>query len=227
VSVVQLAILITVFAPFILAVWVAFMHWVQARRNPRGPTSGTDGFGSVRSRFAAKRPGVFARPKFVRFGLAIDRCGTVRVDPSVLRGALRSLIGTTTRSTSSGQVPVTSLTRGRQMHVRVVDDGVGTDRMSHESRRAKRERWSRCRVRPWPLKQGRITARQSRSGFCCRRAPGPRRVTLPPRAFPSIREFDPTRRTHSAGGRRSAPRDAADIESLCAVGSTVHTDRDA
>jgi hypothetical protein len=132
VSVVQLAILITVFAPFILAVWVAFMHWVQARRNPRGPTSGTDGFGSVRSRFAAKRPGVFARPKFVRFGLAIERCGTVRVDPSVLRGALRSLIGTTTRSTSSGQVPVTSLTRGRQMHVRVVDDGVGTDRMSHE-----------------------------------------------------------------------------------------------
>jgi hypothetical protein len=147
-SSVQLAVLFAISAPFILAVWVAYMHW------PRSPTSGgarreelpgSAGVGPRRGRFAAEtlelEPEVraaadsiagLARENSVRLELAVDPRTTVRVDPIVLGTVLRSLIGTAARSTFSGQVLVTAVTLGTQMHIRIVDDGRGADQTSRE-----------------------------------------------------------------------------------------------
>jgi signal transduction histidine kinase len=56
----------------------------------------------------------------------------VHVDPGALRKALRETMLIAIRAAPGGQVLVTALTLGSQLHIRITDDGLGADQRDRE-----------------------------------------------------------------------------------------------
>jgi signal transduction histidine kinase len=144
----QLGFLFAVAAPFILAVWVARNHRRQApMRGGTIPREVAEGavLGLTRAVSEAQTLDLeaelgagmealegLALARFVRLELAVGQGATVRIDAVVLRAVLRSILGSAIRSTADGQVLVTALALGSQMHIRIIDDGVDADQTSRE-----------------------------------------------------------------------------------------------
>jgi hypothetical protein len=144
----QLGFLFAVATPFILAVWVARNHRRQAPMRggsiPR-EAAGDVVIGLTRAVSAAETLDLevelgagmaelegLAQARFVRLELAVGQGLTVRIDAGVLRTVLRSILGEAIRSTADGQVLVTALALGSQMHIRTIDDGADADQTSRE-----------------------------------------------------------------------------------------------
>ena len=148
-SIVQSGLPLALSMPFILAVWIAFLHRrrVTAYRNP--PHAETAGGGgtlsdlilaaapsvdlevALREALAAADP--VARSLWVRMNLAVDATKTVPIDPGALRIALRDIMLTAINAAPGGQVLVTAVTLGRQLHIRITDDGPGADQRLREA----------------------------------------------------------------------------------------------
>jgi len=73
-----------------------------------------------------------AHAHFVRIRLAISPDSAVRMDAFALRAALRGMIHAAVVAAPGGQVLVTAMALGTQMHVRIVDDGARTDQRLRE-----------------------------------------------------------------------------------------------
>jgi glucose-6-phosphate-specific signal transduction histidine kinase len=148
-SMLLMGFLFVIATPFTLVVWVAYRHWPQSTPNAIAITEDCDGLetrGLTRARFAADTLSVerevraaidtlddLARANLARLDIAVRQESVVRVDPIVLRTVLHSLIGTAIRSAPTGQVLVTAMPLGSQMHVRVIDDGADTDQATREA----------------------------------------------------------------------------------------------
>jgi hypothetical protein len=139
-TILQLTLLFVVSAPFCVALWIAFLH-----RSPAAPCGGT-GLGLIDTCFTAESLDLeaearaaadaaigLARENFVRIRLAVKPGTNLRVEPEALRTALRTIVDTAVRATPGGQVLLTGMVVGTQVHVRVVDDGVKTDQALRES----------------------------------------------------------------------------------------------
>jgi hypothetical protein len=144
-SMVQLGLLLALAAPFFVAVWVAFLHWPRGTGRADGTPAASGECvvrGLTRARFAAETLDIerevrnavddLASQHAVRLDMAVHQGSTVRIDPVILRTALRSLIDAAIRSATPGQVLITALTLGSQMHIRIVDDGADADQVSRE-----------------------------------------------------------------------------------------------
>lgn len=146
-SIVLPGLLLTLGAPFGLAVWIAFTHRRRTTASERAVADQTAR--AVRpaagSRFAAEavdlEPAIrevaaalasVARAHLVRIDLAVSDAMTVHMDPTVLGMALRETMLTAIQAAAGGQVLVTTLTLGSQLHIRVTDDGLGADQQDRE-----------------------------------------------------------------------------------------------
>ena len=145
-SVVQSGLLFAVLAPFAIAIWVASRQRplsaisqdatpdeiVELSPNGIGFSAETlDVEHAVRE--AANACHSVARAQFVHIELAVNSDIKVRVDPNALRVALETAMRIAIRATPGGQVLVTAAHLGRQMHIRIVDDGATADQRSRES----------------------------------------------------------------------------------------------
>jgi signal transduction histidine kinase len=147
-SIVQSGLPLALSMPFILVVWVAFLRRgrVTAQRNPSyGETEAVEGPPSdlisappsvdlevaIREALIAADP--VARSLWVRMDLAVDAAMTVPVDPGALRIALRDILLAAINATPGGQVLVTAVTLGRQLRIRITDDGPGADQRLREA----------------------------------------------------------------------------------------------
>ncbi len=142
----QSGLLFLLCGPFVLALWVAFIH---ARRNTPGaslaphPSAGLD---PAVPRFSAEVIDVEAalreaatavispaRVHRVRIDLAVTAAMTLHVDPGSLGIALQQTLLTAIHAAPGGQVLVTAVTLGSQLHIRVTDDGSGADQLNRET----------------------------------------------------------------------------------------------
>lgn len=142
-SIVQFGLLLTFGAPFVVAIWIAFTH--RQRTSASDGTSFRDagGFsGRLKSvavdieaavKDAATATGPLARAHWVKLDLAVSPSMRVHADPNVLGTALRETMMAAIRATPGGQVLVTAANVGRQLHIRIADDGRGDDQPRRES----------------------------------------------------------------------------------------------
>jgi len=150
-SIVQLGLLFAISVPFAVSIWVASRHQpLPAMGLDVTPDDTTAlslsgiGFNAVTMdvehavREAATASHAAARAKFVQVELALHadilHSGIkIRVDPNALRVALETAMGVAIRATPGGQILVTAAPLGRQLHIRIVDDGMNADQRSRES----------------------------------------------------------------------------------------------
>lgn len=133
-------------APFALAVWIAFTHQRRAMAS-KAPYAHTESaaLDPTRIRFEAETVdlesalwetatalGSVARAHWVKIDVAVHAGMTVCVDPSALRIALREAMLSAIRRAAGGQVLVTAANLGSQLHIRVIDDGLGADQQGRE-----------------------------------------------------------------------------------------------
>ena len=147
-SIVQSGLPLALSIPFILVVWVAFVHRrrLTAQRSPfhaetekAGGTPAEPALAprsadlevALREALVAADP--VARSLWVRMELAVDAAMTVPVDPDALRIAVRDILLAAINATPGGQVLVTAVTLGRQLHIRITDDGPGADQRHREA----------------------------------------------------------------------------------------------
>ena len=153
-SLIQSALLSAAVAPFLLAIWAAFMNrplapaggMASAAPCPRarpgfkaetGFKAGT-GFEAETSLFAPLARAVaealepLARTHRVRLSLAVPPDMLVRADPDALRMALRETMLTAMQATLGGKVLVSALRVGAESHVHVTDDGTDADQRARE-----------------------------------------------------------------------------------------------
>jgi signal transduction histidine kinase len=145
-SIVQLGLLFAISAPVAIAIWVA-----SRRRPPPAASldatpdemreSSPNGIGLSAEtldvehavREVANASHSAAHAQFVQIELAVHSDIKVRADPNALRVALETAMRIAIRATPGGQVLVTSERLGRQMRIRIVDDGMAADQGSRES----------------------------------------------------------------------------------------------
>ncbi len=145
-SVVQMGLLATIVAPFLLAVWCAFAPWPAATDNGGRPVEAFGASVLTRSGFAAEtldlEPIVRAATdalrdeadaRSVHVQLAVDPGLKARVDRNSLEVALQSAALTAIQAAPGGEVLITGTTFGGQVHVRITDDGKETDQRTRES----------------------------------------------------------------------------------------------
>ena len=138
-SIVQSGLPLALAMPFILAAWIALVHRQRVSMSQTGPyaTAETGGADPVDLE-AALREAVIAvdsvaRSRWVRIEVAAGAPMAVPVNPSALRTALRDTMLTAINAAPGGQVLVTAATLGRQLHIRITDDGPGTDQGVRET----------------------------------------------------------------------------------------------
>ena len=144
-SVVQLGLLLAIFAPFALALWVAYQRGPRASTNRANRPDIVAEFPLTRVSFAAEtmeiEPAVRsaadavhheARARFVQIELAVRPGTKAHVDPRALRSALHATVLTAVHATPGGQVLITTQTLGSQLHIRITDDGRNADQLTRE-----------------------------------------------------------------------------------------------
>ena len=147
-SIVQPVLLLALCAPFVLAIWIALTH--RRRAVPRTDTAPhriaeTKALDPTRARFEAETVDVEAAVReaaatmeaeagvdWVRIDLAVRPAPKVHVDPGTLRMALRETMLSAIRASPGGQVLVTTVTLGSQLHIRITDDVPGNDQRGRE-----------------------------------------------------------------------------------------------
>ena len=141
-SLIQSGLLSAAVAPFLLAIWAAFMNRQlapaggMASAAPYPPAR--PGFEAATVPFAPLARGVaealepLARTHRVRLSLAVPPDMLVRADPDALRMALRETMLTAMRATLGGKVLVSALRVGAESHVHVTDDGTDADQRARE-----------------------------------------------------------------------------------------------
>jgi len=148
-SIVQSGLPLALLLPFILAAWIAFLHRQQAAMSegtslpamaeigPEDPVgtwfagAGADLETALRDALVAVES--VARLRWVRIELAVGSTMTVPVNPGTLGMALRDTMLTAIGAAPGGQVLVTAAGLGSQLHIRVTDDGPGTDQRLREA----------------------------------------------------------------------------------------------
>ena len=175
---VQLGLLSAATAPFLLAIWAAFLNRQLAPAAVLDPPSG---FLPSGTRFAAETLNLaamaqvvaealepLAHAHHVRICLAVPQGMTVRADPGALRMALRETLLTAMRATPGGQVMLSALTVGTESHIRITDDGA-------EARQQRRESMARGAEELIALQGGRliVVARPGRGTTVTIRLPMP------------------------------------------------------
>lgn len=147
-NIVQPGLLLVLCAPFVLAVRIAFTHRRRATASestvPYQIPESVDP-DPINARFEAKTVSLeaavreaavamasLARVHYVRIDHAVSAAMTVHVAPSALGMALRETLLTAIRGAPGGQVLVTAVTLGTQLHIRVTDDGPGADQQGRE-----------------------------------------------------------------------------------------------
>ena len=141
----QLGLLFATSAPFALAMLVASRHLPPVTADGDATPDAIGEFPQSRTGFEAVTLEVeaavkaaleashsMARATFVHVESAVLPGTIVRVDPNVLRAALRAAIQTAIQATPGGQILVTGTPLGGQLLIRIVDDGVNTDQRSRE-----------------------------------------------------------------------------------------------
>jgi signal transduction histidine kinase len=147
-SIVQSGLPLALSMPFILAAWIALMHRQRATTSQgntpyaaveNGSADPVDtGFAvAALDLEAALREAMVAvnstaRTRWVRLELAVGGATSVRVDPSALRTALRDTMLIAIGAAPGGQLLVTALMLGSQLHIRITDDGPGNDQQVRE-----------------------------------------------------------------------------------------------
>jgi signal transduction histidine kinase len=145
-SIVSLVVLTAVTAPFALAVWAAFLHAKLTRGQPN-PADISDRTPSVDFapseaesldvasilREAADALAPLARDHFVRIAIAVSPGLSIRTDRHTLNMVAREMIEIAIRAAPGGQMLVTALPLGTQLHIRIADEGAGTDQQLRES----------------------------------------------------------------------------------------------
>jgi hypothetical protein len=149
-SIVQSGLPLALAMPFILAawIWIVFLHRQRATACQAGPYAPVEAGGvdpvddglvaaSVDLE-AALRDAVLvveavARSRWVRMELAVGPAIPVPMDPSTLRMALRDIMLTAINAAPGGQVLVAAATLGRELHIRITDDGSGADQQVRET----------------------------------------------------------------------------------------------
>ena len=147
-SLIQSALLSAAVAPFLLAIWAAFMNrplapaggMASAAPCPRARPGlkAETGFEAETSLFAPLARAVaealepLARTHRVRLSLAVPPDMLVRADPDALRMALRETMLTAMQATLGGKVLVSALRVGAESHVHVTDDGTNADQRARE-----------------------------------------------------------------------------------------------
>jgi signal transduction histidine kinase len=145
-SVVQMGLLAAIVTPFALSIWVAFVHRPMVPNNFGAPVEAFGASALTRSGFAAEtldlEPIVRATAhalrdkasaRSVRVQLAVDPGLKARVDRNSLQEALRTVVLTAVQATPGGQVLITGMSVGGQLHIRITDDGKNTDQRTRES----------------------------------------------------------------------------------------------
>jgi signal transduction histidine kinase len=127
--------------PFLVAAWIAFMHRQRLTAGPDtarcaaaaiGDADGNLGHGAEGGDLeaalyeAVAAVDAVARARWVRIELAVAPAISVTMDPGALQTALRDTMLTAIDAASGGQVLVTAVTPGGQLHIRITDDGPGT-----------------------------------------------------------------------------------------------------
>jgi len=146
--IVQTAMILALCAPFVIAIWIAFVHREPATVSGspgQHRIAGSAGVIPIAARFeaepvdleAAIRDAVaaidpLARQHCVGIDLAVAAPMTVQVDPGALGTALHETLRTAIRATPGGQVLVTAASNDTQIHIRVSDDGTVVDRRIRE-----------------------------------------------------------------------------------------------
>jgi signal transduction histidine kinase len=144
-STVQSGLLMALTAPFCLAIWIAFTHRRRVSVGERTATYEVAEAIGLNTRFEAETVDLeaavrkvaaaldsLARANWVRIDLALSAAMTVRVDPGALGMALQETMLTAIHAAAGGQVLVTTVTLGSQLHIRVTDDGLGADQQDRE-----------------------------------------------------------------------------------------------
>ena len=144
-SIVQLGLVFAICAPFILAIWVAFVHRPPLLVPEAASPDAIGEFALTHASFEAETidleqavrtvadaVGDLSRARSVRVELAIRPGTKVRVDPNALRFALRSTVMNAICATPGGQVLIAATTLGSQLHVRITDDGANADQLARE-----------------------------------------------------------------------------------------------
>jgi hypothetical protein len=146
-SVVQMGLLAAIVTPFALSIWVAFVHRPLAPNNSGAPAEAFGASALTHSGFAAEtldlEPIVRAvahslrdeaGARSVRVQLAVDPALRARVDRCSLEEALRTAVLTAIQAAPGGQVLITVMTVGGQLHIRITDDGKNNDQRTREGR---------------------------------------------------------------------------------------------
>ena len=144
-SIVQLGLLAAISAPFALSVWVAYVHRPSVLAGECPPSEATTAFALTRTNFATEtldlEPAVRAtaltlhneaRAHSVRIQLAVDPGIKAHVDPNALGMALRVAVLVAIHATPGGQVLISGVILGGQLHIRITDDGTDTDQRTRE-----------------------------------------------------------------------------------------------
>jgi signal transduction histidine kinase len=144
-SIVQSGLPLALSIPFILAAWIAFLHRQRVtacQETPYPPIEANgvdplDIYGASADLDAAVREAAamvdsVACSRWVRLQLSVGAPMTVPVDPSTLRIALRDTLLGAINAAPGGQVLITAANLGRQLHIRIIDDGPGIDQLARE-----------------------------------------------------------------------------------------------
>lgn len=145
-SLVQMGMVAAGVTPFALSIWIAFVHRTVAHGLAWAAPEELDTSTVTRACFAAETldlaPAVQAvahdlrdpaMARSVRLELAIDPGLKARVDPSALKTVLRDTVRTAIQATPGGQVLISGMMLGGQLHIRITDDGKDTDQRTRES----------------------------------------------------------------------------------------------
>lgn len=150
-SIVQFALPLALSMPFILAAWIAFVHRqravlglgvtaaASAELSPGDPVDARIAATEVDLEAVLREAVALlespARSLWVRIELALGTMVpmTVPVNPGVLRTALRDTMLTAINAAPGGQLLITTATLGSRLHIRVTDDGPGTDEQDRAS----------------------------------------------------------------------------------------------
>ena len=139
-SIVQAGLLLAFCTPFAAAPWIAFTHRARTTaRDHAAPIAEPVAIGfaatMVDLESAIRQAALIDTPagsRRARIELAVSAAAAVHVDPNALETALRDTLRSAIDAAAGGQVLVTTATPGRQLHIRVTDDGPGVDQQRRE-----------------------------------------------------------------------------------------------
>src|SRR5258708_6191587 len=146
-SIVQLGLLSALAAPFGVAIWVAARRWPLPPGLLGDVPGATEAWAADQVEFAvaetldaepiiralADEALELARSNFVQLELAISPGIKMRMSTVALRNALRKTVRNAIDATPGGDVLITAMTIGGQLHINVTDDGANADQAARES----------------------------------------------------------------------------------------------